>query len=499
MVHWPTTFTLMAAALLSTSMVAPAFLVPLLGPVALPWEAPMEAPQVSGFDALPSVTEPAPASKSFGIFVSGVTPTSPPIYGPNPLSTASAANGRAEDQAVAEDIRVHDNAGKYLATAKAVSDYAAANTVVSKDRYNNSIHWASQARAHATLEYVSIANGTITARAVEAHVLASANMRNASAPYRLDSSASRVLELRIFGALYVVGSGEVKVTVPGVGTLHVNETIVDPVGGTITVYALHLETISGLHIVVGGASATVARNPLGPLGECQTHSKTYALGDKGRVGSTATELEHQVVQDDPVGSAHSHGELNLVPVSGSYTLTTAATAGLHTAYLDAVTGPWGARAFTTAEVTHVNMLNGMVTADLVKAVADATITLAGNNTTVDGNANGGVLVNLRVMGTPLGYTPAPNTIVDVMLGGKSVATLVLNEQTTNETSTTNLTGVPVYTVVQRSNMIRLVVTAHNLGVPVGTQLVVAHAISTAKCGPGPMPPFSFGDPLGLGA
>jgi hypothetical protein len=221
------------------------------------------------------------------------------------------------------------------------------------------------------------------------------------------------------------------------------------------------------------------------------------VGDKARVLSEVANAKHNIVRDDPTGNSHSHGEIDDLPVEA---FSSVAVSGVATALLDARTHPGGARALTDSQVVDLNILNGLVTADLVKGVADATIALDANTTTALGDADGSVLVNLRVGGNggtgfPMEYTPAPNTRLPVFLPGnpeRQVAELMLNEQTSTESN-----NATVQLVVQRTNMIRLVVTGHELGLPVGTQVVVAHAVSVAACGMAAPVDWDFGDPLGL--
>lgn len=76
---------------------------------------------------------------------------------------------------------------------------------------------------------------------------------------------------------------------------------------------------------------------------------------------------------------------------------------------------------TTLE--KVDILDGIVTADLVMAISSSAI----HGTTVDSNAEGSALSNLVVNGTPVSSDVAPNTRIDV----PGVGTVVLNEQVTS--------------------------------------------------------------------
>jgi hypothetical protein len=80
-----------------------------------------------------------------------------------------------------------------------------------------------------------------------------------------------------------------------------------------------------------------------------------------------------------------------------------------------------ASAQTVSEVENVNVLNGLVRADIVTAVASS---YAGSDG-ADSNADGSGFVNLVVNGTAFTADVAPNTRVNIPLVGY----VILNEQT----------------------------------------------------------------------
>jgi hypothetical protein len=123
----------------------------------------------------------------------------------------------------------------------------------------------------------------------------------------------------------------------------------------------------------------------------------------------------------------------------------------------------GTVAKTTASVENLNLLGGLISADLVKAVAKDTF----RNGTRTSSTEGSKFVNLEVAGMPIGVNPDPNTRVTL----PGIGFVVINEQEVPEASSTARLQV---------NGLRIVVTKNNtLGLPVGTQIVVAHADSTA--------------------
>jgi len=91
--------------------------------------------------------------------------------------------------------------------------------------------------------------------------------------------------------------------------------------------------------------------------------------------------------------------------------------GVLTATASAKGAPQG---LATAEVADVSLLKSSsgpaITADVVRAQANS-------DCSDDPNATGTAFVKLKINGTPIEYTPAPNTVIDL-----GVAKVILNEQ-----------------------------------------------------------------------
>src|SRR5581483_4397211 len=121
----------------------------------------------------------------------------------------------------------------------------------------------------------------------------------------------------------------------------------------------------------------------------------------------------------------------------------------------------GVASRASADVHDATVLGGLITADEVRAVSETSRDGSGFHT----DATGSSFVNLVVAGDPIGATPDPNTRIDL----EGIGYVVLNEQHARVGSSTASLGV---------NMIHVVVTQDNsLGVPVGTNIIVAHAYS----------------------
>jgi hypothetical protein len=164
-------------------------------------------------------------------------------------------------------------------------------------------------------------------------------------------------------------------------------------------------------------------------------------------------------QDYPVGAAQpaeaSFLKVGPLPADGALV----EKAGVMTSIAGANAGPLGV---ASAEVVGVELLGAgtaapMITADLVRAQANTDCV---NNP----NATGTTFVNLKINGTPIEYTPAPNTVIDL-----TVAKVILNEQR----PAFDGRGIVV-------NAIHVISTSTGDALFRG-DIIVSHAMSTVSC------------------
>ncbi len=121
----------------------------------------------------------------------------------------------------------------------------------------------------------------------------------------------------------------------------------------------------------------------------------------------------------------------------------------------------GASMKSTSTVQGVSALGGLITATTVEAVANSAASSAGSSS----NGTGSMFVNLVVAGVPISGTPAPNTTIAL----PGIGSVVLNEQTLeNDASTTSIDVNLIHIRVTKSN---------SLGLQIGTNIIVAHAVS----------------------
>ncbi len=193
----------------------------------------------------------------------------------------------------------------------------------------------------------------------------------------------------------------------------------------------------------------------------------------------------EVILDPQGGSASAAAAgLNVVSV-----LSTGAIA----ADTEGTTGPSDADASSTATVNQINVLAGLVTADVVTAASSSTC----DGTTASSSAAGTTIANLTVAGVPINVLPPPNTVIPINIPLVVSGAVTLNEQipggngTTTSSLTVNLIHIQVSTLVLGTIDI-VIASAHSdvsCGAPVPTP--------TATPGVGPCVPSApaSGDPI----
>ena len=120
-------------------------------------------------------------------------------------------------------------------------------------------------------------------------------------------------------------------------------------------------------------------------------------------------------------------------------------------------------ALTTSDIVNLNLLDGAITADRVTSLARATVDSSGGAATADGSRFEG----LALGGTPLQASPPPNTRVEL----PGIGYVILNEQKLESGPTSAKARVIMLHV--------FIDTENSLGLPVGTEIMVASARSAA--------------------
>jgi len=202
-----------------------------------------------------------------------------------------------------------------------------------------------------------------------------------------------------------------------------------------------------------------------------------AYGTRAYVGNTVTVAKTAPVA---VGSGCGTAAVNQ-SVSGSLGAASsppyATTGSINTSAHNSTTS-----STATADVHNMGLLAGLITAGEVKAVSTTFQNSTGLHSSAAGSSFSGLVIGTSPPRT-FNTVPPPNTTIQMPGIGK----VVLNEQILSGNGT-NKQGLTV-------NMIHVYVTVSNvLGIPVGSQIVVAHAGSglTQISGPASLDGTAFG-------
>lgn len=323
---------------------------------------------------------------------------------------------------------------------------------------------SAQVRNTSTIKGLSALDGAITADAIKAVSNTSAGKR----AIKGSSEGSTLLNLRIAGkSIGANVAPNTRVNLPGVGYVLLKSVKKGGNGksfGTTTVEMLTIVVTKnntfalpvGSRIVVAHARSGFSRSePEVELGGAAYAAEALATTNaiKNRVGRAA----FITVGCEGTGGEVKTNNVNALDVAGILSSGTGTT----TAYGKQLAS--GGVARTTATVEDLDLLEGLVTADLVKAVAKDTF----ENGKRTSSAQGSRFVNLEIAGTTVPVDAEPNTRVKL----PGIGYVVVNEQRFPAPSSRERMQV---------NGLHVFVTKNNsLGLPVGLQLVVAHAHSTA--------------------
>jgi hypothetical protein len=307
-------------------------------------------------------------------------------------------------------------------------------------------------------------DGLITADAIKAVANTSAN----TSSIKSSPNGSEFVNLKIAGQQIAADvDPNTRVNLRGIGYVLLKSVKQGGNGerlGTITVDMLTIVVTKdnsfdlpiGSRIVVAHAFSGFSRNePDVIVGGKAYAAEALATTDevKNRVGKAAFIT---------MGCEGTNGKIRTNNVN---TLDVGGVLSAGTGVTTAFGGPTstGTVAKTTARVENLSLLDGLITADVVQAVAKDTFRNGERTSSTEGSR----FANLEVAGLPIGVNPDPNTKVTL----PGIGFVVINEQKVPD---------PTSTARLQVNGLRIKVTKNNtLGLPVGTQIVVAHADSTA--------------------
>lgn len=310
---------------------------------------------------------------------------------------------------------------------------------------------------------VSVLDGLITADAIEA---VATTMATTSA-INTDTQGSALVNLRIGGSQVSVDPGT-RINLAGFGYVEIYK--VTRFGNGTTLRGVQVDMLKvvitlenaldipvGAVITIGHARSGFSRtqSPAILSGAAWGSVAKSVIGDiENKVGRSAAAYLGCFAN----GTTHTGNNVNITTVPNVLTAKTIKSR------IDA-TGQAGLATVTsTARIEDVNLLNGIVTADVIKGVATATVNDAGGSTSFAGSQ----FVDLRVLGVAIGDDVPPNTSISI----PGIGTLTLFE--TNASSDANDANASVDMVVLDVELPNL------LGLPVGTEIRLSHARATAE-------------------
>lgn len=334
---------------------------------------------------------------------------------------------------------------------------ATINTTAYAEKFSD---MRAKVRMTAAVENVNALDGLITADLIEANATARATASNLVATPK----GSQFVGLTINGqSIADVGVGE-RINLPGFGYVKLNNVVRYGDGGNrigIRVEMMRivitrensLDIPVGALIVVAQAEASYDRDdPLGFAGGAVWASdatSSVALVEN-RLGKSAAEYFGCLSDGDVLRTN------NVETVSAPGLLTTGT--GRTTLKGHADSNDLFGRGISRLE--DVDLLDGTLTADVIKGVARTSYTSAGGGTA---SFDGSSFVNLRVLGLAIGDDVAPNTRIDIPLLGY----VILYETSSHADAAGSRALV---------TMVHLYVSIPNtLGLPVGTEIRLGFA------------------------
>ena len=282
------------------------------------------------------------------------------------------------------------------------------------------------------------------------------------------SAGSNLANLKVAGVLIdpAVAPNTV-LDLPGIGTVTLNRVVRTgsfKKTGQILVEALTIDVSQsntlglkvGAHIVVGHAVAGYNRVPV----SIDFAGQAYAATANDKIGN---DLQNKIgkVALVTLGCQGTNGKVttNNVTADAVGTLLSIGT-GSTTAVT--MTSPSGGQAKTTATVQSLSLLGGLIKAAAVNAVALQKVDAGVVSSSTDGSG----FVGLTVAGIPVPVSVPPNTGVTLPMLGQ----VVVNEQILPATPGARVIVNGLHVKVGLLNL---------LGLPVGTEIVIAHADAAA--------------------
>ncbi len=228
-------------------------------------------------------------------------------------------------------------------------------------------------------------------------------------------------------------------------------------------------------LVLGSAiccSSLFAEAQTGYSGRAYGSRVIVAAGTSG-ISAGTTAVSVLCSEEAGVSNSNSVTSISLPPL--------ASTGVVDTSVSSAATG--GDKSSTAmSTVNNLSLLGGLVGADVVRSVSSSVSSSGGFST----SSTGTTFTNAKVLGIPVLVDVAPNTKITL----PGLGYVILNEQFSKVTSSSaSLTVNAIHIKVSESNA---------LGLPVGTQLIVAHAESSTLVNESLLNGYGYGSAVSAG-
>lgn len=326
---------------------------------------------------------------------------------------------------------------------------------------------AAEVTNTSTITGLNLLNGLITATTVKSVASTTATATATSS----NAAGSTFVNLSINGRRIAADPApNSRVELPGIGTVVLNKRVVSGNGQpvqTILVEGLTVEVKTansfglpvGARIVVAHAVSGFSRTPVQNF----VGGQAYAAAANAAIG---TVIQNQIGKAAlvTIGCEGTGGKTlgnNIQALAVGKVLRTGT--GVTTAFGGPDTGG-GTIARTTARVENASLLGGLISFAAITASAEDRF----NGGLHVRSAAGTQILGLRVLGLPVSASVAPNTRINL----PALGYVIVNERKFPAPAANGLTQV---------NGLRIVVnTANTLGLPVGSEIVVAHAEANAR-------------------
>lgn len=314
-------------------------------------------------------------------------------------------------------------------------------------------------QASSTLQNVSALGGLITATAINSVATSTATATSLSSTGNVTFVNLIVAGVPITGAV----APNTIIPLPGLGSVTLNEQI--PSGNNVSTTDIKVIAIDvkvnqtnvfglpvGVHIIIANAESSLQRTSSHTVVDANAFG-LFAFAKTGVVFVKSGPWAEAAIGCTGGTKTVSVASVNVPNVGSTGTITDTASGNITAS---------GATSDGSSTVQAVNLLNGLITADVINSTAHASFngSFSSSGTTT--------LTSLHIAGVPIVVSPAPNTRINI----PGVGFVILNEQIVNSSS--SMVKISV-------NAIDLHITASGVpGLPVGVRVVVGHSSASAN-------------------